>query len=173
MKMKRKIIWLAAVCSLTMLTACGANSLSGENGGADTEGMRIEESLQESQIESKDNQASRERSASKDIFLEEQVTYQKLTPEEAKEMIDASEVIIVDVRTKEEYEESHIPNAVLIPNETIANQELEQLPDKEAVILVYCRSGRRSAQAAEKLLQLGYQNIYDFGGIIDWPYETE
>lgn len=171
--MKRKKIWLAAVCSITMLTACGANRLPGENGGADSEVMKIEESLEKSQIESKDNQVSRELSASTDTILVEQGKYQKLTPEEAKERMDASEVIVLDVRTKEEYEESHIPNAVLIPNETIADKELEQLPDKEAVILVYCRSGRRSAQAAEKLLQLGYQNIYDFGGIIDWPYETE
>ncbi len=93
----------------------------------------------------------------------------KISAKEAKEMIDTEEVIIVDVRTQEEYNESHIENAILIPNETIDSEPAE-LPDKSATILVYCRSGNRSAQAAAKLADLGYTNVYDFGGIIDWPY---
>lgn len=99
--------------------------------------------------------------------------YQKLTAAEAKARIDSGDgVILVDVRTEEEYRAGHIPGAVLIPNETIADTPPEQLPDLDAEILIYCRSGNRSAQAANKLIALGYTNVYDFGGIIDWPYET-
>lgn len=97
--------------------------------------------------------------------------YRKITAEEAKEMMAAPEVVIVDVRTGEEYAGGHIENAILIPNESIMDEPPEQLPDKDAVILLYCRSGRRSQEAADKLLSLGYQNVYDFGGIIDWPYD--
>ncbi len=99
--------------------------------------------------------------------------YHKLTAEEAKAMMDGSEdIIVVDVRTQEEYDEGHIPNSVLIPNETITQTPPEQLPDKDATILIYCRSGNRSRQAAENLLAMGYTNIYDFGGIRDWPYDV-
>ncbi|NLT58034.1 MAG: rhodanese-like domain-containing protein, partial [Clostridiales bacterium] len=98
-------------------------------------------------------------------------TYQKITAEEAKSRIDSGDALVVlDVRTKAEYEAGHIPGAVLLPNEHISSQALEQLPDLEAEILVYCRSGNRSAQAAKKLIKLGYTDVYDFGGIIDWPY---
>lgn len=75
------------------------------------------------------------------------------------------------VRTREEYDGGHIENAVLVPNESIGSEMPETLPDKEATLLVYCRSGRRSKDAAQKLLALGYQSVYDFGGVIDWPYE--
>ncbi len=99
--------------------------------------------------------------------------YQKMTAEEAKARMDSGdEVIILDVRTPEEYAAGHIPGAILIPNETIADQMPEQLPDPDAEILVYCRSGNRSAQAAAKLAAMGYTNVYDFGGINTWPYDT-
>jgi rhodanese-related sulfurtransferase len=94
----------------------------------------------------------------------------KISAAKAKEMMDTQEVIIVDVRTQAEYDEGFIPNAILIPNESIDGEPME-LVDKDATILVYCRSGNRSAQAAKKLVDLGYTNVYDFGGIIDWPYE--
>lgn len=94
----------------------------------------------------------------------------KISAAKAKEMMESQDVIIVDVRTQEEYNEGYIPNAILIPNESIVG-EPEALMDKDATILVYCRSGNRSAQAAKKLVDLGYTNVYDFGGIIDWPYE--
>ena len=100
------------------------------------------------------------------------IEYRKISAQDAKARIDSGdEVIIVDVRTEEEYESGHIPDAVLIPNETITNKKPEQLPDLDAEILVYCRSGNRSAQAAKKLIAMGYTNVYDFGGILDWPYE--
>lgn len=99
--------------------------------------------------------------------------YHKITPEEAKEMIDAEEdLVIVDVRRQEEYDTAHLPGAVLIPNETIDKEPPVELPDKEQKILVYCRTGIRSAQASEKLVDMGYTGVYDIGGINDWPYET-
>ena len=82
-------------------------------------------------------------------------------------------IVILDVRTLEEYDEKHIPGAVVIPNETIKKETLKELPDLEQEILVYCRSGNRSRQAAEKLIEAGYTNVYDFGGINEWTYETE
>ena len=99
--------------------------------------------------------------------------YHKITAMEAKERMDSGDdIIILDVRTQDEYEESHIPGAILIPNETIGTEMPDQLPDAGQEILVYCRSGNRSAQAAKKLVEAGYTKIYDFGGIMDWPYET-
>lgn len=80
--------------------------------------------------------------------------------------------IILDVRTEEEYEEKHIPGAICIPNEMIGTEEIEALPDKNQLIMVYCRSGNRSKKAAEKLVKLGYTNIVEFGGINDWQGKT-
>ena len=99
------------------------------------------------------------------------VAYHKISAEEAHEMMTSQEVVVVDVRSREEYESGHIENAVLVPNESIGGEMPEALPDKEATLLIYCRSGRRSKDAAQKLLALGYQSVYDFGGVIDWPYE--
>lgn len=99
--------------------------------------------------------------------------YHKISAEDAKKRMDSGDdIIILDVRTQAEYDESHIPGAILIPNETIGNGKPEQLPDTDKEILVYCRSGNRSAQAAKKLVEAGYTQIYDFGGIMDWPYDT-
>ncbi|MDO5112426.1 MAG: rhodanese-like domain-containing protein, partial [Clostridia bacterium] len=99
--------------------------------------------------------------------------YHKLTPEQAKASMDAGEeYMLVDVRTQEEFDQKHIPGALVLPNEEIGDDAPVLLPDKDATILLYCRSGRRSREAAEKLVAIGYTNVYDFGGIIDWPYET-
>ncbi|MCI8432253.1 MAG: rhodanese-like domain-containing protein [Lachnospiraceae bacterium] len=87
-------------------------------------------------------------------------------------MEEESDYIILDVRTAEEYGERHIPGAVNIPNESIGTREIPELPDKEQLIFVYCRSGNRSKQASGKLAALGYTNIVEFGGINDWPGET-
>ncbi len=100
-------------------------------------------------------------------------SYHKISPEKAKYMMEHEVVQIVDVRHEEEYREGHIPGAVLVTNETIGDTLPEELPDKKAVLLVYCRSGVRSKQASQKLVRLGYENVYDFGGIINWPYEIE
>lgn len=100
------------------------------------------------------------------------VQYRKISAADAKARIDSGdEIIIVDVRTQEEFNEGHIPGAILIPNETILDEQPALLPDLDAEILIYCRSGNRSAQAANKLIAMGYTDVVDFGGIIDWPYE--
>ena len=103
--------------------------------------------------------------------MTDKAAYQKISTEEAYEMMASQEVVVVDVRTREEYDGGHIENAVLVPNESIGSEMPEALPDKESTLLIYCRSGRRSKDAAQKLLELGYQSVYDFGGVIDWPYE--
>lgn len=99
-------------------------------------------------------------------------SYHKISASKAKSMMEEGTVVIVDVRTLAEYNEGHIEGAILIPNETIGSTAPSALPDKEAVILIYCRSGNRSKQAADKLVAMGYAKIYDFGGIIDWTYGT-
>ena len=104
---------------------------------------------------------------------ESENTYNQISMTEAVSMMEEeTDYIILDVRTAEEYEEKHITGAINIPNEEIGNEEIELLPDKDAIILVYCRSGNRSKQASEKLANLGYTNIYEFGGINDWKGET-
>lgn len=100
--------------------------------------------------------------------------YVNITAEQAKEIMDTQEgYIILDTRTQEEYDESHIPGAILIPYDEVTERAEGVLTDKDQLILVYCRSGRRSKIAAEALVKLGYTNIKEFGGIINWPYETE
>jgi len=100
--------------------------------------------------------------------------YVNIAAEEAKKIMDSQEgYIILDVRTQEEYDEGHIPGAIAISHEEIKEKAEEMLTDKDQLILVYCRSGRRSKIAAEALVELGYTNIKEFGGIIDWPYEVE
>ncbi len=99
--------------------------------------------------------------------------YQQISMNDAIEMMkEEQDYIILDVRTPEEYAEKHIPNAINVPNETIGEDVIPELPDEEQLILVYCRSGNRSKQASDKLVSLGYTNVYEFGGINDWPGET-
>lgn len=99
--------------------------------------------------------------------------YEQVDANKAIELMESeTDYIILDVRTIEEFNEKHIPDAICIPNETIGEEEIAQLPHKDQLILVYCRSGRRSKEASAKLVELGYTNIVEFGGIIDWPGET-
>ena len=99
--------------------------------------------------------------------------YKQISQDEAKEMMARDDGhIIVDVRRQDEYDAGHIPGAILIPNESIDKERPKELPDLDQIILVYCRSGRRSKEASEKLAKIGYTNIYEFGGIITWPGET-
>ena len=101
------------------------------------------------------------------------VEYKKISAADAKARIDSGdELIILDVRTQDEFDAGHIAGAILVPNETIIDEQPKLLPDLDAEILVYCRSGNRSGQAANKLIAMGYTNVVDFGGIIDWPYEV-
>lgn len=99
-------------------------------------------------------------------------TFQKITQEEAKERMRRDDGhLIVDVRRPDEYAEGHIPGAICIPNETITDTAPQELPDQDQILLIYCRSGNRSRQAAEKLVKLGYTNVYEFGGITEWNGE--
>ena len=100
--------------------------------------------------------------------------YRAITMEEAVEiMSDKTDYVILDVRRPDEYAEGHIPGAINVPNEVIGNAEIPELPDKGQLILVYCRSGRRSKEASGKLVALGYTNVVEFGGILDWKGEIE
>ena len=104
---------------------------------------------------------------------ESEATYRQISMDAAITMMEEeSNYMILDVRTPEEFADQHIPDAINIPNETIGTEEIPELPDKEQLILVYCRSGNRSKQASDKLVKLGYANIVEFGGINDWPGET-
>ena len=105
---------------------------------------------------------------------EQEMVYMNITAQQAKEIMDTQEgYIILDTRTQEEYDTGHIPGAMVLPHDEVLKKAETVLPDKSQLILVYCRSGRRSKLAAEDLVKLGYTNIREFGGIIDWPYEVE
>lgn len=147
---KKKIIRCTAVILILaiMFSACGTDKMTQEESGAN--------------------------SADKIETVNEQInTYRQISMEEAVTMMaQESGYIILDVRRADEYAAGHIPNAINVANEDIGTAEIAQLPDKDQLILVYCRSGRRSKEAAEKLVNLGYTNIVEFGGILDWTGET-
>ena len=142
----RKEIALTLLASLCLLlSACGNGTTSSES---DQSGVQI-------------------------TTASENVSYQQITQEKAKEMMQADDGhIIVDVRRQDEYDSGHIPSAILIPNESIGTEQPKELPDLDQVILIYCRSGRRSKEASQKLADMGYTYIYEFGGIIDWTGEV-
>ena len=101
-------------------------------------------------------------------------TYQQITQEEAKNMMDTQEAIVLDVREQDEFDTGHIPGAVLLPVGTITKDTADAvIPELDSVVLVYCRSGNRSKKASQALVDLGYTGIYEFGGINTWPYEVE
>ncbi|MEL7655511.1 MAG: rhodanese-like domain-containing protein [Bacillota bacterium] len=105
--------------------------------------------------------------------MTDETGYIDITPEDAKERLDSGEeIILLDVRTKEEYDTAHIENSVLIPVDELETEAPKSLKDKDTPIFVYCRSGNRSVTAANILVELGYKNVYNLGGIIDWPYEV-
>lgn len=105
---------------------------------------------------------------------EEKPDFQKISMQEGLELMESdSDYILLDVRRIDEFEEGHIPGAINIPNESIGTEEIEELPDKNQTIYVYCRSGNRSKQASQKLVELGYTNVIEFGGIIDYSGEIE
>lgn len=113
-------------------------------------------------------------SCGKNMENEQDMVYMNITAQQAKEIMVSQEgYIILDTRTQEEFDEGHIPGSILIPYDEILEKAEDVLTDKDQMILVYCRSGRRSKLAAEDLVKLGYSNIKEFGGIIDWPYEVE
>ena len=97
--------------------------------------------------------------------------YQKITPQEAKEKLQSNSIVLLDVRTQEEYEAGRIPNSLLLPLDHLHKIE-EVVPNKDKEVIIYCRSGVRSRNAAKALINMGYKNVYDLGGILDWPYEV-
>ena len=142
---------LASIISLAGLTGCfGAPSGNNGNAGKGNVG--------------RDNGGSGNSSNS----------YQQVDAETAKKLMDTEDdYVILDARTQAEYDEGHIPGAILIPHDTVATAAEDALPDKGQLILVYCRSGNRSKQASQTLVDLGYTNVVEFGGINSWPYEVE
>ena len=137
---------LAVLMFAVMLTACGTEN-------AEDNSISVSESAE----------------TTEDAVL----TYEQISAEDAKKLMDTeSDFIIIDARTTEEFAEGHIPDAVLIPEYEIADRAPSELPDKDQLILVYCRSGRRSKIASAALVELGYTNVKEFGGIIDWPYDV-
>ncbi len=142
----KKFLIIPAVLVTLSLAACGTNAENNEN-------ISTNNSAQNNAQNSEENTA----------------TFKQISQEEAQEMMTKDDGhIVLDVRRKEEYVAGHIPNAVLLPNEEIEDEMPAQLPDKDQIILIYCRSGNRSKQAAQKLVDMGYTNIYEFGGIIEW-----
>ena len=105
--------------------------------------------------------------------VDSEASYQQISMDEAIAIMESeSDYILLDVRTTEEFADKHIPGAINIPNGTIGTEDIPELPVKDQLILVYCRSGNRSKQASDKLVRLGYTNVVEFGGINDWPGET-
>ena len=146
----KKILCIISSVLCIFLTACGNDTNIGIIGGADGPTSII--------IAEKGEKAM----------------YEQITAEEAKKIMDSGEEhIILDTREQDEYDAGHIPNAILIPYTEIETKAEEMLPDKDKLILVYCRSGRRSKIASESLVKLGYTNVKEFGGIINWSYEVE
>lgn len=152
--MKKKILITLTLVLAFSMTACGTKKEE-----------KTIENINETQIE----EISTEENTESEIL-----TYKSISMQEGQSLIETeTNYIILDVRTIEEFDEGHIPGAVCIPNENIGSEKIEELPNKNQLILVYCRSGNRSKQASEKLINLGYTNIVEFGGIIDYTGEIE
>lgn len=151
----------ASIVSLAGLTGC-FEAAGGGNGNGNGNGNSNSNSNSNSNGSNATNDSSNSSS------------YQQVDAETAKELMDTEDdYVILDVRTQAEYNESHIPGAILIPHDTVATAAEDALPDKGQLILVYCRSGNRSKQASQALVDLGYTNVVEFGGINSWPYEVE
>ena len=152
--MKKRLIIIAAAISLAvLLSACGDNT---EN--------TTEKEIGAASTEVNDDMINQEqKNAYRQISMDEAVTM----------MAQESDYIILDVRRADEFAAGHIPNAINVANESIGTDEIAELPDKDQLIMVYCRSGRRSKEAADKLVKLGYTNIVEFGGILDWTGKVE
>lgn len=145
--MKKNISFIAMVMIILFSTACSSNVSNNAAGGSSAEVIQMDSTNSPG--------------------------YKKITPEEAKKRLESeTEIILLDVRTQEEHIEKRIPDSMLIPLDVIEQEAPAKLEDKNTTIFVYCRSGRRSAIAAELLANMGYTNVYDLGGINDWTYET-
>ncbi|MBR3668274.1 MAG: rhodanese-like domain-containing protein [Ruminococcus sp.] len=154
---------LALLISALLLCSCGAGSSS----------EAVSSKAETTAEDTAQSEAFTEDSSSSALPSENEAgTYKQISQQEAAEMMERDDGhIIVDVRRQDEYDAGHIPGAVLIPNETISDEKPELLPDTGQIILIYCRSGNRSKQASQKLADMGYINVYEFGGINTWPGE--
>lgn len=169
MHQKKKIkIMILPILVILLLSGCGQKQSEQENQNMNRNHTEAEASpaTQKENPDSSPEQAATEKNTDD--------TYEHITQEEAKNIMENDgDAIILDVRTQKEYDTGHIKDAVLIPYDQVSEEAEENLPDKEQTILVYCRSGNRSRQAAETLAELGYTDIREFGGIMTWPYEIE
>ena len=164
---------IAAVLFCTAaLAACGASNSASPAPSPDSMATRFSQGSMDDPASqgSMDDPASQESMDAQ--AAQGESAYHKITASEAKAMMNQGGVTVVDVRREDEYAAGHIPGSILVPNEGIRDTQPEELPDLDAVLLVHCRTGVRSKQASDKLLEIGYKNVYDFGGIVDWPYET-
>ena len=171
--MHKGIYLIAAVLFCTAaLAACGASNSASPAPSPDSMATRFSQGSMDDPASqgSMDDPATQESMDAQ--AAQGESAYHKITASEAKAMMNQGGVTVVDVRREDEYAAGHIPGSILVPNEGIRDTQPEELPDLDAVLLVHCRTGVRSKQASDKLLEIGYKNVYDFGGIVDWPYET-
>ncbi len=169
MKLFKKLI--IAFISLLLVFLCSCQS---ENVSIEAVSNNETISKEENNISNEENGSSENNISGEDEMMNnsKELTYEQITQEEAKKIIDSeTDYIILDVRTAEEFAEGHIENAVLLDYTDIQTKAEIVIPEKDKLILVYCRSGRRSKIAADELVKLGYSNVKEFGGIIDWKYE--
>lgn len=171
--MHKGIYLIAAVLFCTAaLAACGASNSASLAPSPDSMTTRVAQGSMDGQ-DTLDGMGGQDTQESMDgQTAQGESAYHKITASEAKAMMNQGGVTVVDVRREDEYAAGHIPGSILVPNEGIRDTQPEELPDLDAVLLIYCRTGVRSRQASDKLVEIGYQNVYDFGGIADWPYET-
>ena len=161
MERSKRVLAAGLFAVVLALVGSGCSATSGTAGGGAAQTAPVTASAAEDVMETE----GAEDASSESV-------YRKISAEDAKERMEAGDVVLLDVRTPEEYAQGYIEGAVLLPDFEIASKAETVLPDKNATILLYCRSGNRSAGAAKKLVEMGYANVYDFGGIIDWPYEV-
>lgn len=159
----KRILFLVAIVAMMLILGGGCENQPGEN---NTTGEANNASpLEDGALTEEDKSFTEEET------IDPMAYYVRISPDEAKEMMDnLDDIIIVDVRTEDEFRQGHIEGAILIPDYELDKMAGEMLPDKDAVILIYCRSGNRSQLASYLLIGMGYENIYDFGGILDWRY---
>ena len=171
--MHKGIYLIAAVLFCTAaLAACGASNSASLAPSPDSMTTRVAQGSMDGQ-DTLDGMGGQDTQESMDgQTAQGESAYHKITASEAKAMMNQGGVTVVDVRREDEYAAGHIPGSILVPNEGIRDTQPEELPDLDAVLLVHCRTGVRSKQASDKLVQMGYRNVYDFGGINDWPYDT-
>ena len=162
----------AAFLCTAALTACSTSNNAGAAPGQDNMAAQASQDFLDSQASLGNMEAQTSPDNMDAQTTQVESVYHKISAEEAKTMMDKGGVTVVDVRREDEYAAGHIPGSILVPNEGIRDTQPEELPDLDAVLLVHCRTGVRSKQASDKLLEIGYKNVYDFGGIVDWPYET-